>query len=141
MNIALIIAFTTRLRGESARQALRLIWREEIRLLEAVPYYLRLIGERDLGELHPTESANVRFDNLRHGALFVINRFPKWKDHTPAQLRPECDRMAKLGFWQARAWLDIDFSAGPFVSDALCGERFSFGNQTIPARIAALYRS
>lgn len=130
-----------RLRVESARHALRLIWHEEIRLLEALPYYPRLLRERDLGELHPTESASVRFDNLGHGALCVIDRFPKWKDHTLAQLRPECDRMAELGSWQARAWLDIDFSADPLVSDALCGERFFFGDHTIPARIAALYRA
>jgi Type I restriction enzyme R protein N terminus (HSDR_N) len=129
-----------RLRVESARHALRLIWQEEIRLLEMVPYYPRLLRERDLGELHPTESANVRYDNLGHGALCVIDRFPKWKGHILAQLRPELDRMVEFGSWQARAWLDIDSSAGPLASDAICGERFFFGDDTLPARLAALYR-
>lgn len=128
-----------RVRVESARHALRLIWQDEIRLLESVPYYPRLLRERDLGELHPTESANVRFDKLGHGALCVIERFPKWKGYTLAQLRPECDHMVGFGSWQARAWLDIEASEGQLASEALCGERFFFGDDTMPKRLVALY--
>ncbi|WP_156358230.1 type I restriction enzyme HsdR N-terminal domain-containing protein [Sphingobium sp. Leaf26] len=127
------------LRVESARHALRVTWQEEIRVLEAVPYYPKLLRERDLGELHPTESANVQYDNLGHGALCVIDRFPKWKAHILAYFRPELDRMVEFGSWQARAWLDVDASAGPLASEALRGERFFFGDGTMPARLASLY--
>lgn len=127
------------LRVESARHVLRLIWQEEIRLLEAVPYYPRLLLERDLDEVHPTEAANVNYDCLGHGALCVIERFPKWKAHVLTWLRPELDRMVELGSWQAREWLDVETSTAQLTSDALCGKRFFFGDLTIPVRLAALY--
>ncbi|MBA4047906.1 MAG: hypothetical protein C0476_05110 [Sphingomonas sp.] len=130
-----------RVRVESARQELRLTWQCEIQLLEAIPNYPTLMRERDFGEMHPTESANVRYDCLGHGALCVIDRFPRWKNFVLETLRPELDTLVELGSWQARQWLGISLDEAPVAADSICAGRFFFGDENTVQKLAALYKS
>ncbi len=117
---------------EIAKTKLRSNWLEEIKMLADNPNYLKLRGERDLGELFPTEACNVVYDYLGHCCLCAIERFPVWKQYTIQKHNKEINMLAMLGSWQAKTWLGIDLMEEiPKAEDKLVADRFFFGELNI----------
>lgn len=125
---------------EIAKRKLFESWTEESDLLVSVPEYLKLLNERDFDELHPTEAADVVYDNLGHGALCILVQYPRWKAYVMADHRAEVEALATIGSWQARKWLgmDRDTQLAPPTANFMA-DRFFFGDVVMFERLAARY--
>ena len=115
-------------RIEAAKLELRTLWQFEKAILASVPDYPALLRERDLGEIHPTEAAAVRYDNLGHGALCVLERNPEWRARALADHYAEVEALAALGSWQAREWLGLDTENSPKATEQSIADRFFLGD-------------
>jgi len=113
---------------ESAKLELRQLWERERSLLATVPDYPGLLRERGLGELHPTEASGMRYDNLGHGALAMIDKFPRWRAYVLQSHRPELETLASLGSWQAREYLGLDVRDVTLADNQVFADRFFWGD-------------
>lgn len=116
---------------EVAKLELRALWQLEMTILTSVPGYPALLRERDLGEIHPTEAAAVRYDNLGHTALCVLDRKPEWRACALANHYAEVEALAALGSWQAREWLGLDTENSPNATEQFIADRFFLGDMQI----------
>ena len=123
-------------RQASAEQGLREIWAEESALLSSFSDYPALLSDRGGGETHPTEADGVIYDNLGHSALCVLDRCEVWKAWTLKHRYAAIIRLAELGSWQARKWLDmgVDSVVTP-PSERIVGDRFFLGDTQIAGRL------
>ncbi len=128
-----------KLRTEVAKAKLREIWTLEIALLKTAPQYRKLLGERDIGELYPTESIDVNIDYLGHLSLCLLEHFPFWKEYTLKSYREHVELLASLGSWQAKQWLGSDAHI-PVITEKGIAERFFFGDVGIMRALEEGYR-
>lgn len=130
------------IRQASAEQGLREIWAEESALLSSFTDYPALLADRGGGETHPTEADGVVYDNLGHSALCVLARSEVWKAWTLEHRRDAVFRLAQLGSWQARKWLNlnVDSVVAPPPEEVIA-DRFFFGDKQIASRLKAGYFS
>ncbi|ELB2105055.1 hypothetical protein QNZ87_004228 [Vibrio parahaemolyticus] len=89
-----------------ARQRLNQLWAVERQMLEGEPNYLELEREIGFGELYPTESSSVVYDNLGHSCLCVIKSNSKWKQYVLEHHQNDILRLGAMGSWAARELID-----------------------------------
>lgn len=111
--------------AEVAKATLKQLRETEKALLKGNPNYLSLKKERDLGELYPMEAAGIRYDQLGHGCLCVLEHHPKWKAHALKHHLQE-KSLARIGSWQAREWLGWD--GAPAEIEIGFANRFFYGD-------------
>jgi hypothetical protein len=113
----------------SAKLQLKGYWEFEKNLLGKIENYAQLLKERPLGEMRMTEWSSITYDNLGHGALCLLHRFPKWKDYLLQERLPLLEDLAALGSWAAKKMLGVQpqdkFGS---VSDAELANRFFLGD-------------
>lgn len=129
-----------KLKSATAKTELKNLWNSEILLLESVENYPEFRKENSLGELHPTEAAAVTYDELGHHALCVINKFPEWKNYVLNELIDEVHKLASMGSWQAKKFLQIEVGSqyAP-APESEIANRFFFGDTNTLRRLRALY--
>ena len=126
------------LKPQMLRQALADLWRTEVAIVEAVPSYRDLLGERGLaGEVFPTESVGVRFDYLGHLATCVLEEHAVWKTYVQEHHSEQLKVLSQLGSWQARKWLGKQEDGRP--SESLLADRFFYGDGEILSRLSQAY--
>ena len=125
-------------RARIIESRLRDIWRTEASILESVQSYPELLEQRDMGEIHPTEATDVVYDSLGHGVLCMMDFHRAWKDYVLRHHRGDVETLARLGSWQAKAWLGVESSC-PRPSDQELADRFFLGNVTMFRRLRAGY--
>jgi hypothetical protein len=113
---------------ETAKLALTQLWQTERTLLNSVPDYISLLKERDLGEMHATEAIGIRYDQLGHCCLCVLEQYPKWKAHALEHQYQEVQTLANIGSWQARNWLEIKSKNQASETESDFANRFFFGD-------------
>ena len=114
---------------ESAKLQLREYWELEKRLLAHYGSYAELLKERSLGEMRMTEWSSVTYDNLGHGTLCRLYRFPEWKAYLLEHEHRLVETMATYGSNAAKAMLGIEPHHGAgVVSDQDMADRFFFGD-------------
>jgi len=126
-------------RSASAREELRCAWRGEIQLLNSVDNYRELLRERDFGETYPTESAAVRYDQLGHGCLCMLDEFESWKAQALACYADAVESLAHLGSWQARRWIGMSRDETVTMSEEVYADRFFLGDRDIFEQLSMHY--
>lgn len=123
-----------------AKQNLLKLWHLEKMILEKTPDYHQLLKEKDLGELHPTESSSVVYDNLGHNCLCVLNMNEKWKKYILKNHIEEILTLSEIGSWAARKILESENISDnkPAISTKL-SERFFIGNDELQHSLKSLY--
>lgn len=129
-----------RFRSASARDELKRLWRSEITLLDSVDNYRELLRERDLGETFPTETAAVRYDQLGHGCLCMLDEFETWKAHAIANYADEIETLARLGSWQARQWIGMPRDEPVQVTEQEYATRFFLNDSEISEQLGRSYQ-
>jgi Type I restriction enzyme R protein N terminus (HSDR_N) len=114
-------------------------WNSELMLLRMTDNYPALLKQKDFGEVYPTEATGVRYDSLGHGALCLLDGFPKWKEHVISNLKPELDALVSLGSWQAREWLGLNADDIILPTEQEYAERFFFGDVQLSAQLRDVY--
>ncbi len=125
-------------RARIIESQLREIWKTEASILDSVQPYPELLEQRDMGEIHPTEATDVVYDSLGHGVLCMMDCHSAWKDHVICHHRGDVETLARLGSWQAKAWLGIE-STCPRPCDQEMADRFFLGDVTMFRRLRAGY--
>lgn len=119
---------------------LREIWIAELEILEVVPSYRELLQERNLGEVHPTEAADVVYDNLGHSILCIADHHPDWKSYILTHHLDDVEMLAKIGSWQAQKWLGHNpGDSYPRPTDGALADRFFLGDLKICRRLRSAY--
>jgi len=124
---------------ESAKLELKHLWDFERRLLSSVENYQAVLRELDLGECHPTEACGVRYDQLGHYSLCMLDRFPKWRTYTLTEHHSEVECIASLGSWKAREWLVKSAADVLLAPDQVFADRFFFGNLELATALRDAY--
>lgn len=130
-----------RFKASQAREKVRGMWAQELRLLDAYPEYMELVRDRDLGDLSTVEAAAVTWDELAHTTLCLVERSPRWREHVLQHHGPTVAFLAGQGYWSARKLLGIDdrTSVEP-APDGWAADRFFFGDGVTAERLAQAYR-
>ncbi|MDE0171915.1 MAG: type I restriction enzyme HsdR N-terminal domain-containing protein [Defluviicoccus sp.] len=119
---------------------LREIWKVEAAILESEKSYQELLRERDMGEIFPTEGTDVVYDSLGHGVLCMMDGHETWKNYVLEHHRQDVVTLARIGSWQAKAWLGLDVeSSCPRLSDQEMADRFFLGDVTMYRRLKTGY--
>lgn len=124
-----------------AEQALRELWAFESGLLSNVDNYRVLLSAHNFGEIHPTESAAVVYDNLGHCCLCVLKQFPEWRDYVLAQHNDEVQLLARMGSWAARELLGykVDEEAWEPVKFEELANRFFYDDVNLLQKLTKGY--
>lgn len=126
---------------ESARQALRSLWRTERAMLASLGDYAKLSKERSLGEMRMTEWSSVTYDYLGHLTLCFVEHYPKWRDFILKNYPAEIHSLAALGSWSARKLLSIpDHATVKPLDDEDIARRFFFGDADMLQALRRLYK-
>jgi hypothetical protein len=127
------------LNTDTAKHELKKTWNSELMLLRMTDNYPALLKQKNFGEVYPTEATGVRYDSLGHGALCLLDGFPKWKEHVISNLKPELDALVSLGSWQAREWLGMNVEDVILPTEQEYAERFFFGDVKLSAQFRDVY--
>jgi len=126
-----------------AKQALKEMWMFEKQILSVTPNYRKMLQEMDFGEVHSTEASGVVYDNLGHGCICIIEKYPEWKNFILDNHYIDIEKLAAIGSWAARKLLGEDIKSPSKthqkIDSRLLSERFFFGDLETFKVIAKAY--
>lgn len=116
-------------KGEIAKLQLRQIWDMEKRLVALISNYPKIRAERNLGELHPTESCCITYDFLGHMVLCLLPPFSQWKEYILRNHLTEVRSLARLQSWAAKQLLGMEHDDQVDApDDQFLADRFFLGD-------------
>ncbi|WP_104403518.1 hypothetical protein [Vibrio penaeicida] len=112
-----------------AKHHLNELWSFEGAIFKKYPNYLELMKERDYGELHPTEVIDIVYDDLAHGCLCIVEKYPKWKKYVREHHYDLVADSSALGSWSAGKIVGNVTKEKDYL-DSIRVQRFFFGDAT-----------
>lgn len=112
-----------------AKHQLNELWSFEHAIFNKYPNYLELLKELDYGELHPTEVIDIIYDDLAHGCLCIVEKYPKWIKYVREHHYDLVVDSSALGSWSAKKIVGHVTKEKAYL-DSIRIQRFFFGDAT-----------